>query len=100
MCYDSGPPGANALELVRLADAGLGVRGAIAAATGGGAAALGRPDLGVLSPGAVADLIVVDRDPLAEPSVLTDPAGPRLVIRAGRIVVGSADAVPSLVTAG
>jgi imidazolonepropionase-like amidohydrolase len=100
MGYDSGPPGANALELVRLADAGLGVRGAIAAATGGGAAALGRPDLGVLSPGAVADLIVVDRDPLAEPSVLTDPAGPRLVIRAGRIVVGSADAVPSLVTAG
>jgi imidazolonepropionase-like amidohydrolase len=63
MGYDSGPPGANALELVRLADAGLGVRGAIAAATGGGAAALGRPDLGVLSPGAVADLIVVDRDP-------------------------------------
>ena len=100
MGYDSGPPGANAVELGRLADAGLGARGAIQAATAGGAAALGRPDLGVLSTGAVADLIVVDRDPLADPSVLTDRAGPRLVIRAGRIVVGSADAAPSLVTAG
>jgi imidazolonepropionase-like amidohydrolase len=88
MGYDSGPPGANARELLRLADAGLGVGGAIRAATAGGAAALGRDDLGILAVGAVADLIVVDRDPLADPSCLVDPAGPRLVIQAGRLVVG------------
>jgi imidazolonepropionase-like amidohydrolase len=88
MGYDSGPPGANARELLRLADAGLGVAGAIRAATAGGAAALGRDDLGTIAVGAVADLIVMDRDPLADPSCLVDPSGPRLVIQAGRIVVG------------
>jgi hypothetical protein len=30
----------------------------------------------------------MDRDPLADSSCLVDPSGPRLVIQAGRIVVG------------
>jgi imidazolonepropionase-like amidohydrolase len=102
MGYDSGPPGANAHELLRLADAGLGAAGAIRAATVGGAAALGRADLGRLEVGAVADLLVVEGDPLADPSVLARPDGPRLVVQAGRVVVdrgasvGARDGSPGL----
>ena len=41
MGYDSGPPGASANELVRMAEAGLGAAAAIRAATEGSATALG-----------------------------------------------------------
>ena len=57
--YDSGPPGASAQEMMRLSEAGMNPLEAITAATAGGAAALGRSDLGTLSPGAIADLVVV-----------------------------------------
>jgi imidazolonepropionase-like amidohydrolase len=72
--YDSGPPGAAAGELVRLVEAGLSPFEGLAAATAGGAAALGRPDLGRLDVGAVADLVIVDGQPDLDPAVLQDPA--------------------------
>ena len=70
--YDSGPPGAAAGELLRLVEAGLFPMEALAAATAGGAAALGRPDLGRLAVGAVADLVAVDGRPDEDPAILAD----------------------------
>lgn len=63
------------------------VDGALAtlqSATSVNAALLGRDDLGRVQPGAVADLIILDGDPLADPSLLW--AGPerRTVIQGGR----------------
>ena len=89
MGYDSGPPGASANELVRMADAGLGVAAAIRAATAGSACALGLTDVGTIEPSRVADLLVIDGDPLADPSVLLEPDRVRLVVQAGRVVAGT-----------
>ena len=61
--YDSGPPGTSAQEMLRLSEAGLSALEAITAATAGGAAALGRADLGTLDPGSIADLVVVNGEP-------------------------------------
>jgi imidazolonepropionase-like amidohydrolase len=47
---------------------------------------IGRPDLGRVTVGAVADLIVVDGDPLADAGVLARPEETlRLVVTEGRI---------------
>ena len=51
MGYDSGPPGASAGELVRLAEAGIGAAAAIRAATQGSARALGLDDAGTVEIG-------------------------------------------------
>ena len=65
------------------------------AATTGGAAALGRGDLGRLAPGAAADLIVLDGDPLADPRLLVRPARMHLVVRDGVPIAGrELDRVP------
>jgi imidazolonepropionase-like amidohydrolase len=81
--YDSGPPGASANELLRLAEAGLSPIEALRAATVGGAAALGRPDLGRIAVGAAADLVVVDGRPDLDLDVLTRPTAIVEVMRAG-----------------
>jgi imidazolonepropionase-like amidohydrolase len=96
MGFDSGPPGYELWELVRLADAGLGTRGALEAGTRGGAAALGLPELGRLEAGSVADLVVVDGDPLADVRTLLRPQRIRLVIHDGRPVAGRDLDPPSL----
>jgi imidazolonepropionase-like amidohydrolase len=59
---------------------------ALQSATSVNADLLGRADLGRVGPGCVADLLIVDGDPLADPSVLW--AGPerRTVIQAGRVL--------------
>jgi imidazolonepropionase-like amidohydrolase len=88
MGFDSGPPGHSAWEIVRMAEGGLGSMGALAAATAGGGAALGMPDLGHLTVGSIADLVVVDGDPIADIRVLVRPSRIRLVIRDGAIVAG------------
>jgi imidazolonepropionase-like amidohydrolase len=89
MGYDSGPPGASATELIRLAEGGLGTAAAIQAATSGSAQALGLGDqVGTLEAGKVADLLVVDGDPLTDPSVLLDLERIWLVVQAGRPVAG------------
>jgi imidazolonepropionase-like amidohydrolase len=91
MGYDSGPPGASATELVRMAEAGLGAAAAITAATRGSARALGLDaDLGTLEVGKIADLLVVDGDPTDDPSILLDPSCIWLVVQAGRAVAGQA----------
>jgi imidazolonepropionase-like amidohydrolase len=87
MGYDSGPPGANATELVRMVDGGLSTLEGIAAATQGGALALGLDDVGLVEAGQIADLVAVGGDPLADVEVLTRPESIGLVIRAGEIVV-------------
>lgn len=90
MGHDSGPPGENAIELVRMVDGGLSALEGIVAATQGSARALGLPDLGRVTPGAAADLIVVDGDPLTDPRVLLDAPRIWTVIKEGRLVAGQA----------
>jgi imidazolonepropionase-like amidohydrolase len=90
MGFDSGPPGADLWELVRMSEGGLGPMDALAAATSGSAAALGlEAEIGRLRPGAAADLVVVDGDPLADVRVLVRPARIRLVLQAGLPVAGA-----------
>ncbi len=90
MGFDSGPPGANASELVRMVEGGLPCAEALVAATRNGGLALGLEDVGVLRPGAVADVLVVDGDPLADPRVLLAHANIWLVLRSGTAVAGRA----------
>ncbi|MET1232703.1 MAG: amidohydrolase family protein [Candidatus Limnocylindrales bacterium] len=88
MGYDSGPPGTSARELVRLAEAGLPPLEAITAATSGSAQALGLADRGIVKPGKVADLLVVDGDPIVDPTVIADRDRITMVVHSGRIVDG------------
>ena len=53
------------------------------AATMVNAELLGRDDLGRIGPGAVADLLVLDGDPLRDPSVLWDGPDRRAVFQGG-----------------
>jgi imidazolonepropionase-like amidohydrolase len=84
--YDSGPPGTSANELVRLIHAGLGPIEALRAATLGGAAALGRSDLGRIEVGAIADLVVVGGRVDEDPALLTAQDAIRIVVKAGAVV--------------
>jgi imidazolonepropionase-like amidohydrolase len=67
-------------------EGGLSPMEGIVAATSGAADALGLEDVGRVQPGAVVDLLVLDRDPLADPSLLLDPERINLVLQAGEIV--------------
>ena len=81
----------TALELVRMIHHGLSAGEALHAATGVAARALGLEEfVGTVEPGRLADLVVVDGDPLAEPSVLLDPARIWLVLQLGEPVAGAA----------
>jgi imidazolonepropionase-like amidohydrolase len=84
--YDSGPPGASANELLRLEEAGLSPIEALRAATIGGAAALGRSDLGRISVGATADLVVVNGRPDIDLGLLTQSSSIVEVMRSGVVV--------------
>ncbi len=90
MGFDSGPHGANALEVVRMARAGLTPGEAIVAATSGAAAACALEDVGRIAPGQLADLLVVDGDPLSDIDVIADDARRWLVLLGGRAVAGRA----------
>ena len=83
MGFDSYPLGENARELVRMVKGGLTPMQGIVAATSGAAAALGLEDVGKIQAGTAADLLVLDRDPLEDPSVLQDPDTIHLVLQAG-----------------
>lgn len=84
--YDSGPPGTSAQEILRLSEAGLSPLEAISAATAGGAAALGRTELGTLAPGTPADLVVVKGRPDEDLRLLASPENFELVMKDGEIV--------------
>ena len=90
MGFDSGPPGANGLELVRMVEGGLTPLEGLVAATQGSAQALGIEDVGALEPQHVADLLIVSGDPLADIRVLTQPEQIWLVLKDGRPVAGRA----------
>jgi imidazolonepropionase-like amidohydrolase len=65
------------------------------AATVNAAALLGQDDLGRIEPGACADLLLLDADPLPDIAVLTRPdLHLRAVVQAGRTVVGSLTSAP------
>lgn len=71
------------LEIEQLAEAGLGAAGALRTATAGAAEALGLAgELGVVAPGALADLVLLDGDPLED---LTALRRVRAVVRNGRL---------------
>jgi imidazolonepropionase-like amidohydrolase len=55
-------------------------------ATSVNAELLGRDDLGRIAPGCAADLLIVDGDPLSDPSVLWSDPERRTVIQAGRVI--------------
>jgi imidazolonepropionase-like amidohydrolase len=88
MGFDSGPPGADAIELVRMVAGGLTSHQAITAATAGSALALGLDDVGTIEPGKRADLAVVDADPLKDIETLTHQQNIWMVVSGGRVVAG------------
>jgi imidazolonepropionase-like amidohydrolase len=91
MGFDSSPLHSATNELLALIDFGLTAGEALAAATSGSAYALGLDDrIGTIEQGKLADLLVVDGDPLTEPGLLCDRARIWLVLRVGTPVAGAA----------
>jgi imidazolonepropionase-like amidohydrolase len=81
------PHGALATEIRLMCEGGLSARDAIAAGTWAAAREVGMPGVvGTLARGAVADLLVLNADPLADISALENVA---LVLAAGNRVADS-----------
>jgi Tol biopolymer transport system component len=76
-------PSAVHLELEELVAAGLTPLAAIRAATGDAARILGAADIGTIAVGKVADLVVLDADPVAD---IRTPRRIRAVVQGGRVV--------------
>ncbi len=91
MGHDWNPVSNSAIEVLRMIHHGLGTHEALVAATGTAAAALGLGDqVGTVTPGKLADLIVLDGDPLADPAVLRRRESIWLVLQLGEPVAGAA----------
>jgi len=79
------------LEIQRMIFHGLTAAETLVAATGTAADALGLGEfVGTVEDGKLADLLIVDGDPLAEPELLADPARIWLVLQLGAPVAGQA----------
>jgi imidazolonepropionase-like amidohydrolase len=90
MGFDWGPPHRSALELLRMIHMGLTPREGLIAATSSGATALGLAEhVGTLEAGKLADLLIVDGDPLDRPELLLERDRIWLVTRLGRRVAGT-----------
>ncbi|MGP4113527.1 amidohydrolase family protein [Streptomyces sp. 4N509B] len=74
---------------LRLQTEAAGVLACLRSATSVNARLLGRDDLGRVAVGARADLLLLDGDPFADPSVLWDERRPRQVVQAGEPVAGT-----------
>ena len=79
------PHGGAPRELARLVEWGMEPFDALVAGTSNGAELLRVPDVGVVRPGALADLVLYDADPLDDIDALSDP---RTVWKGGGIVAG------------
>ena len=91
MGYDSSPLRSATSELLAMIEFGLPVEKALVAATAGSADALGlAAHIGTVEVGKLADLLIVDGDPLSEPGTLCDRERIWLVLRLGRPVAGTA----------
>lgn len=76
---------------------------ALLCATRNAAAVVGFADAGTLEAGKLADLLILDRNPLEDVRVLTDPDALQTVVQGGEIVAGAlpvADAAPVAKAAG
>ncbi len=96
MGSDVGTPlnyhGENGLEIYWMAQAGLSAMDAIVAATGNAARALGWDSwMGTLEKGKVADLIVLDSNPLEDLRVLADKKHIQFVMKDGRVAACPTD---------
>ena len=88
------PHGDNARELaVYVEDLGLPAPAVLRWATSHGAAMAAIPDLGRIAPGQLADLVVVDGDPLERIAVLGEPDRIALVMKGGSIAKSMISAV-------
>ncbi len=87
MGTDAGTPfnqhGVNASELSFMVDVGMSARDAIIAATLHGAELMALEDRGVLEAGKIADMLLVDGDPLANIAMIADTANHRCVVKNG-----------------
>lgn len=91
MGYDSAPERLAATELGFMVDAGMATGQALMAATSTAAYALGLESLiGTVEPGKLADLVVVEGDPLEDIGVLVEPDRIYLVVQSGEPVAGAA----------
>ena len=85
--------GKNASELAYLVEAGMTPMQALVAGTQMGAQCMGLGDqVGLLRAGMLADLLVVDGDPLQDVSILQDRARLRLIVKDGEIIKNSLSA--------
>jgi imidazolonepropionase-like amidohydrolase len=90
------PQGTNAREIVHLVKAGLSPMEALCAATSVASRVLKRQQqTGTVEVGKVADLLLLDGDPLADIETLLDPARITLVVKGGRAVAGRLAPHPS-----
>ena len=78
--------GNNAQELECLVDAGMTPMQALVAATGWAAECCGlEKEVGTVQAGKIADLVVVDGDPLRDITVLQDNSRIKLVMKEGKV---------------
>ena len=85
--FPTSPHGAYARDLALFVDVlGFSPMETLVAATRHGGEIMGKPgELGVIVPGALADLLVVDGDPLADVTLLQDRARLRVIMQDGRL---------------
>ena len=82
----SAPHGGNAEELSHLVDAGMSPMEALVAATQTASECMGlNRDLGTIEQGKIADLLVIDGDPLEDIAMLEDRSRISMVLQAGQV---------------
>ena len=86
-CFNSTPHGTYARDLwIFVKVLGFSPMDAIVAATRMGGELMGRPgELGVIKPGALADLLLVDGDPLADIAILQDRGALLMIMKDGAL---------------